>query len=183
MNRTSFRRMVENRTKKEELPHKATAQHPQQVAEKPRSIQKIRYSLDGKTLLIDRVTTFNSIPASDRPTCIVDSIAKVPLMKITAEELQVLRDAQRPGFVFKENGNYYFAKIPAKTNLVSEHLLGAHLCATCPHLSAKSDEEGGCAKVRNRSMFIENYDFVVVGYETIGTVCNAFDVVKCTNHA
>ena len=109
-----------------------------------------------------------------------------PLIPTTAEEIGNLRAKKCAAFIYKKNGALYYTKIPKSLSLLGAKLLGNHLCAAdknvCSHLSAASDEDGGCEKVRNFSQGIENFSFILTGYETINTITNAFTVSECINH-
>ena len=104
-----------------------------------------------------------------------------PMKRITLEQLKKLRATSIPSFVLKEGGNYYYAQIVRDLNLVSTLLCGCHKCSACRYLSAATDEEGGCAKVRNRSYYIERYDWID-GYETFNTNRDAFVVAVCNHY-
>lgn len=107
------------------------------------------------------------------------------LKEVSDEELKAYRNSGTPGFVLKMDEKMYYARIPVNLNLVTANLLGSHMCAhsktVCKRLSALSDEEGGCAKVRECSCCIERYDWITRGYETFGTKKDVFVVISC-NH-
>jgi len=106
-----------------------------------------------------------------------------PLKEVTIGELYIARCGKIPGFVLKEGERYFYTKIPAKLNFVSLSI-GEHKCGKeCLHLSALSDEEGGCEKVRDiRNKMIEKYPFIVRGYETFNTKHDSFRVLECKNY-
>ena len=107
----------------------------------------------------------------------------LPLKEVTVEELQEARKTKTPYFVLKEYGKYYLAEIQHDFVFVSSKVLGGHMCSYCDHVSAASDEDGGCVKVRQFSKCIERYPFILLGYETFNTVSNVFVVPQCTNYA
>jgi len=91
------------------------------------------------------------------------------LEEITPEELALHRISGIPFFVLKTDGKFYYCSIPSNINVSSSFILGTHCCSgakyDCMKMYAKSDEEGGCAKVRDRIPHIEKYDFITTGYE------------------
>lgn len=108
------------------------------------------------------------------------------LMEVTPEELYSFRKSQVSSFVLKVDGKLYYTNIPHDLNLVSSAILGAHKCAIagheCKRLSAASDENGGCAKVRKHSKYIERYPWIKTGYETFNTERDSFVVVSCSHY-
>lgn len=109
------------------------------------------------------------------------------LWEVSREQLLEFRKEGKPGFVFKENGELYYAKIPKKMSFVSLSSMGAHLCglngAECKRLSAACDEDGGCAKVRNKARFIECYPWIKVGFETFGVTNHSLIVLQCDKYS
>ena len=109
-----------------------------------------------------------------------------PLAKCTSDDLLFMRKNEIPYFVLKINGDLYFSEIPEDLCLTNSKIIGPHLCGLynheCKRLSASSDEEGGCAKVRNSSRFIEKYPWITDGFETFGTTCDCFKVAKCLHY-
>ena len=150
--------------------------------------------LDARKLLADKVTFLNSVTREVNPNGkpgsilsnkeITSSVEELvfPLKKISSEQLKKLRETRIPSFILKEEGSLYFAKIEKEMNLVSTLLCGVHKCSSCRFLSAATDEEGGCAKVRNHSYFIERYKWIEVGYETFNTNRDAFVVAVCNHY-
>ena len=108
------------------------------------------------------------------------------LKEVTPETLADFRKNGVPSFVLKVDGKLYHTEIPDNINFVSSSILGAHQCAVikaeCRRLSAASDEEGGCEKVRNRSNYIEKYPWITTGYETFNTKHDSFVVVNCLHY-
>lgn len=156
-----------------------------------------KITLEGvKTLRAERFTTkFNVIkevhPLSHLPykTVLKEIIDEkveplsFDLTEVTPEELNDYRNKGIPSFVLKFDGKLYHCSIPDNINLVSSHLLGSHKCAAeCHRLSAATDEEGGCEKVRNRSNNIEKYPWITRGYETFNTAHNCFVVAACEHY-
>ncbi len=160
----------------------------------------IRYILDGvKTLTVQSmestievktgihpVTKKSSIIYKKKSDKVIGSVT-FNLVEVTPEELAVYRSSGIPYFVLKDSGKLYFTKIQRNYNLVShEGLLGPNLCShvghECHHLSAATDEDGGCAKVRSLSQCIERYPWITKGYETFNTVRDAFVVIDCTHY-
>jgi len=108
------------------------------------------------------------------------------LTEITTEELKEYRINKVPSFLLKVDGKLYYSKMPEDINLFSCNLLGDHLCShgnvTCKRLSAASDQDGGCAKVRSRSTKIEKYPWITTGYETFNTEHDSFIVIHCKHY-
>ena len=104
------------------------------------------------------------------------------LVEVTPEELAVFRKSGIQSFVLKSNGNLYWTEIP-NISFLSAKILGNHMCAVpskeCNRLSPAKDEDGGCAKVRNFSRNIENYDFITDGFETFNVSPEVFHVARC----
>lgn len=109
-----------------------------------------------------------------------------PLTEVTPEALADYRKKGVSSFVLKVDGKLYYTSIPDDISFVSSTILGAHQCAVagheCHRLSAASDEEGGCEKVRNRSNNIERYPWITEGYETFNTKHDSFVVVNCLHY-
>ena len=112
-----------------------------------------------------------------------------PLMEVRKEEIPALRENHIPGIIIKENDKYYYAKIRRKMRFISDgYFVGKHMCASsasdscCARLSAASDEEGGCRKVRDIHKRIEKYPWISRGYQTFNTVQDAFAVLECSHY-
>lgn len=107
------------------------------------------------------------------------------LSEVSSRQLKSYRSAGKPGLVLKEENHLYYAPIP-NLNLVSSTLLGRHKCSIynceCAHLTAASDELGGCEKVRRHSTGIEKLHFIQLGYETFNCTFNCFVVIKCNHY-
>ena len=110
---------------------------------------------------------------------IVESFA---LRKISIDELTEIRKQNISGFVLKENNKYYFTQIPKNLRFIYVENFGLHMCAHCNHMSADSDENGGCQKVRIGSNHIEFFDWIESGYETFHTRQDSFLVSNCSHH-
>ena len=105
-----------------------------------------------------------------------------PLHQISADHLGLLRDSIEVGFLLKRNSKYFYADISEyKRFRVLLDGTAPHMCYRCNFLSAKSDVEGGCAKVRAFSRCIEKFPFITYGYETWGTSGDVFIVLACKN--
>ena len=105
-----------------------------------------------------------------------------PLREISLEELEQLRNQKIPGFVLKEYDKYYFAHIPENEKILCIQNFCSHQCANCNRMSAESDECGGCQKVRTGARYIENFEWIDIGYETFNTRLNVFFVSQCSHH-
>lgn len=111
---------------------------------------------------------------------------KFRLKKVTQKELIQYRKAGVPSFVMKLEGTLYHTEIPDDLNLMTANILGKHLCAMqnaeCGRLSAARDEDGGCKKVRDKSIGIERYPWILTGFETFNTRRDVFVVAKCLHY-
>ena len=110
-----------------------------------------------------------------------------PLQETSAEEIANLRRRKKAFFILKEAGEkLYYTAIPKNLTLLGHKLLGPHMCAVvnkeCGRLSPAPDRQGGCAKVRNKSKYIERYPWIKSGYETVGTLFDAFCVCECDHY-
>lgn len=157
-------------------------------------------ALEGvKTLKAERVTTTFKVTRelhskTNQPIKVVDKVqlnqAVKPmsynLIEVTPEELNEYRNRGISSFVLKVDGKLYYTRIPDNINFVSSTILGTHRCAVagheCNRLSAASDAQGGCAKVRDRSQHIERYSWITTGYETFNTLHDSFVVVNCSHY-
>lgn len=108
------------------------------------------------------------------------------LTEVTPEMLADYRKKGVSSFVIKVDGKLYYSEIPNNISFISSTILGLHKCASagheCNRLSAASDEEGGCEKVRNYSNCIERYPWITSGYETFNTKHDSFVVVNCLHY-
>ncbi|MBR3249677.1 MAG: hypothetical protein IKF83_03140 [Clostridia bacterium] len=103
-----------------------------------------------------------------------------PLQEVSVAELASIREKNTPGFVLKKNSHYYYTEISAvKKHRVMPENVTSHMCASCRFLSAASDEDGGCAKVRAFSRNIENFKYITFGFETFNTEADVFIVLNC----
>jgi hypothetical protein len=117
-------------------------------------------------------------------------MVRFPLKEISSEELSIARESVIPSFVLKDYGKYYYAEIRKDMRMVAPLILGEHLCsatrADCQHLSALSDEDGGCQKVRDneKEKKINRYPWITQGFETFNcdSGCNQFVVCKCEHY-
>ncbi len=108
------------------------------------------------------------------------------LQKVTKSDLAKIRNQILPYFIFKQHEEYYVTQIPYSLHITSSALLGIHLCAIssiiCQRLSASTDENKGCAKVRDYNAKIEDYEWITIGYETINAKHCSFIVIDCKHY-
>lgn len=126
------------------------------------------------------------------------------LRLISKKELLQLRLADKPGLVFKQDNQLWYAELPNEKVKFSsfERKKLSHKCSSeyecCKRLSAESDPVG-CACVRDESfgkyrksqknrafkckdcMRIEKYDFITCGLETFNMVEDTLKVIGCKN--
>lgn len=107
----------------------------------------------------------------------------------TQKEVSQMRKENIPLLIVKKDGILYAGYVKD----IKPSTPTGHLCAKgqscCARLTAKSDEEGGCKKVRQKSKGIERCPFITDGYEITGTkiilTVPGFDclvVQKCKNY-
>ena len=108
-----------------------------------------------------------------------------PLKAVSKEQLLKLRESELPIFILKVGENLFFTFV--EKNYISSGILGnIHNCSSggatcCERLSAASDDNGGCQKVRDIKKRIENYNFVKLGYEVVNTE-NDCTIIGICNH-
>ena len=108
----------------------------------------------------------------------------ISLTQVSKDELYNLKEEGEPGVVYKKGQNLFYANLSSFPFQVVRLTLAntrSHACAICRHLSALPDEQGGCSKVRAFSRNIENFDYILEGYETFNTPSDVFIVCKCLN--
>lgn len=157
------------------------------------------FSLGSGSLKVEKITQTFEVkrilhPLTQQPLRIVskrqlDEVVETlsfELREVSPEELSKFRKDGVPSFVLKRDRILYHATILPNLNLTGSNFMGAHKCAAagneCSRLSAASDEDGGCAKVRNRSRYIERYPWIISGYETFNVNTEAFVVVQCLHY-
>lgn len=101
------------------------------------------------------------------------------LTKIEKRDLMELWYSGKPYLILKINSSFFYTEIEKKMRIDFEN--DKHLCRDCKRLVAVSDEEGGCKKVRRYSRHIENFEFIAIGFETIGTESSEMGILKCNN--
>lgn len=140
---------------------------------------EVTRELHPKTIPPFKVVSKKKVDEIVEPVCI-------HLVEVTSEELAGYRNSGISSFVLKVDGKLYYSEIPANLNFGDTTILGAHKCAVigheCHRLSAASDDQGGCAKIRNDSSFIEKYPWITTGYETFNTKHDSFVVVNCLHY-
>lgn len=113
-----------------------------------------------------------------------NEMVEFPLTEVSVDAIQELRDSGNPVFLYKENNKLYYTELPAKIHY-DVLLAGEHQCASatsdCRRLSAETDERGGCKKVRDRHLKLENYPFIKKGYQVFNTSNNCLVVLECKN--
>ncbi len=113
-------------------------------------------------------------------------LKEFPLKVVSVDDLVKLRYSGKPGFLLKENEIYYYAKIDPIIRIISHEIMTPHLCGKkgheCRRLAALSDAKGGCAKVRDKYKYIENYSFITKGFETFNTDYDSFVVFECSHY-
>ena len=146
-----------------------------------------RVTLDIKKItsnqkLIASMDTYVFNKAMFRRQKVKSEIAEIPAKKVNKEELLLARLSGNPIFIYKKHDDVYVAELVGELKGVASEN-SKHECSnikyTCKRLSALSDEQGGCEKVRDKNKYIENYDWIEEGYQTFNTENNLFIVLKC----
>lgn len=101
------------------------------------------------------------------------------LKEVSKEELKEYRKNGTPSFVLKTLAGSFYTEVPEDFSLVSVRTNFNHKCATCQRLSAASDENGGCSKVRAKSRGIEKFGQIISGIETFNVCETNFLVNEC----
>jgi len=104
------------------------------------------------------------------------------LLEVSKENLKRIRNAGISGFVLKEGEHYFFTTVPEDMYLGQNRIFYGHMCSYaegCSRLTAASDEDGGCAKVRRYAKEIEEYPWITRGYETLNVHHPALVVGEC----
>lgn len=143
-----------------------------------------------KMLTCEKVTSTYELAVCQEPDEHARRIVKEDILplkffleEVTVEEILQYRKDKVPCLVLKDDNRYYLTVIPKNLTLISpSNKLGTHLCKTCEHLSAASDADGGCAKVRAMSNYIQNYPWIKRGIETFNTKLNCFMVFECEKY-
>ena len=111
----------------------------------------------------------------------------IELNKIMPNDIPTLRKSGKPVFICKELNQYWYCELPSRSLIISATKFGVeHKCALmdheCNRLSAASDEDGGCLKVRNRVLNLARYPFVTRGFQTYNLVEDCCVIVECCNY-
>lgn len=151
----------------------------------------------------------NAVPVTKSIELVEDQILKFE--PITEEEIIKKRYKKESGIIMIFFGQLFYTKAPKYIKISKmDELLRGHLCRNCMKLSAKSDEEGGCKKVRDwpikfnprsiiddeenpplqskitkrdiiESMRIEKYPFLKFAMESINTTLPEILITDCNN--
>ena len=116
------------------------------------------------------------------------NIAKIPneLQAVSKEQLLRIRKEGVPIFILKVGEQIFFSQVNSYFN-TSGILGNVHQCSvnsiTCARVSAASDANGGCQKVRDigKAKRIEKYDFILLGYEFANVKNDCLVVGVCKN--
>ena len=129
------------------------------------------------------------------------TVNEYELRRVSKDELVEIRGkkSNQAYFILSQNHKFYIAEVPSDISFLSKRIVKTkeHLCKDCHKLSAAID---GCSKVFDPPLYtyanfeggkskndvysscrIEKYDHILYGYETIGTKCDCFVVLECTN--
>ena len=151
----------------------------------------------------------NDFPVIKNNELVEDQILKFE--PITKEEIISKRYRKETGIVMIFFGQLFYTKAPKYIRISKmAELMQGHLCRKCMRLSAKSDEERGCQKVRDwpikfnprsiiddeenptlqskitkrdiiESMRIEKYPFLKFAMESINTTLPEILITDCNN--
>lgn len=104
----------------------------------------------------------------------------VVLHEICESDISVLRKGKKPGIIVKMDSIYYYAELCDRCVIIECDAI--HKCATCEHITAASDENGGCPKVRALRKHIEEYDRILWGYQVFNVYSPDVAVYVCLNY-
>ena len=108
------------------------------------------------------------------------------LIKASAEEIKKVRRNNPSIFVMRSKGILSYTCIPKDLSLLSTHMLGDYVCVNgsrvCKYFSFGSPSDGGCFRVAH-ARHIEDMPEIEEGYETFGTIEDAWPVAKCSRCA
>lgn len=119
-----------------------------------------------------------------------------PFFEVDKEELAGLRTLGIPSLILKVDNRYLVCHIEKAFSKFAK-MLNTHQCsfgtteACCNRVSAASDEEGGCQKVREgysepglpSIQALERYPWITQGYEIFGgNHVERFVVLNCEHH-
>ena len=155
------------------------------MATKKKIEELTNFSLEGKRLKAEKHTsTYITDPKNGLRKCLSDVCEPqvFELEEAMPETLKLCRENEIPYFVLKKDKKIFYTVLPSKVRILPSGALMGHHCSSCHHLSAASDANGGCAKVREFSLGIEKYPWIVKGYETVGTSGDVFIVQRCENY-
>lgn len=146
-------------------------------------------------LIIEKVVSYVKITyecdALGKPRKIIykDTIIEKPsslslkLEEVSYEKLKEYRKSRIPSFVLKKSGRFFYTVLPIRMDIYSRRINDVdHKCANCTHLSSAEDEDGGCAKVRRGAVGIEEYPWIIEGYETFNILKESFVVIDCLHY-
>lgn len=111
---------------------------------------------------------------------------EISLIKVTKDELRKLRKCGEAIFVLKEGDCLFCAQVPKRFSYRMQGIRETNICCKgngqmCGRFSSMSDEDGGCAKVRNGSTCIEDFPWITKGVEIYGSKGDIFAVIDCAN--
>ena len=103
---------------------------------------------------------------------------------ISREKLEKYRKLCIPSFVYKAGNTLLYTKIPKDLSFSCE--VSPHMCSgvrsACSRLSAASDKDGGCAKVRAYARGIERFPWILEGFETFGVISECCIITYCKHY-
>lgn len=142
--------------------------------------------LDDNLVLNAREMTRCINPETGKVEVLSGENLKFPLVQVSAEDLAKFRSLDISAFVLKDDGKLYYSQIPYNMSLYSSCFLGTHMCSNamreCSRSFSGSDKLGGCAKFRAHSTCIENFPWIIKGYETFNTRHDCFVVISCSHY-
>lgn len=141
-----------------------------QTARFPRLI-RYRFVKDIELKLIDAFTR------EGEPIKAPESVV---LQEISKSDITALRKSKKPGIIVKMDSIYYYAELCDRCVIIECDAI--HKCATCEHITAASDENGGCPKVRDLRKRIEEYDRILWGYQVFNAYYADVSVYVCWNY-
>lgn len=127
------------------------------------------YSLRYRHILSD--------PALDR---------EYPLTKISCSDVKQIRKSKKPVFIYKitvENNmtEYWYTEVPSNFSLIARKWC-PHSCATCDILGTKEGMDCLSYFSIEKSLLIEQFDFIEEAFVVINTTHRSVKLLKCKRY-
>lgn len=135
--------------------------------------------------IIERIKEHN-ITKSATVLCSSSDEKIYGLREVSIDELKNIRKSNLPIFVYKKASLLFYCFVPREIRITQTNL-GHHICANlnqtvCTRLSALPDPDG-CKCIRDSKRKIEEYPWIVEGYQYTNCIENGFHICKCSNYS